>query len=75
MTAALFLGLLLWLLWALDGFSNRRAGPQIFRFLSVLTFLYCLFLGTACMADSISLERREGTLGLFFLTNLNSAQR
>jgi ABC-type transport system involved in multi-copper enzyme maturation permease subunit len=74
MTAALFFGLLVWLLWALDGFTNRRAGPQIFSFLSVLTFLYCLFLGTACTADSISLERREGTLGLLFLTNLNSAE-
>src|ERR1035438_1645950 len=74
MTAALFFGLLVWLLWAFDGFTNRRAAPEIFKVLSVLTFLYCLFLGTARTADSISVERREGTLGLLFLTNLNSAE-
>ena len=74
LTAALFFGLLVWLLWAFDGFTNRRAAPQIFKVFSVLTFLYCLFLGTARTADCISVERREGTLGLLFLTNLNSAE-
>jgi hypothetical protein len=74
MTAALFLGLLVWLLWAFGGFTNRRAAPGIFGVLSVLTFLYCLFLGTARTADCICVERREGTLGLLFLTNLNSAE-
>jgi hypothetical protein len=74
MTATLFLGLLVWLLWAFDGFNNRRAAPEIFTVLSVLTFLYCLALGTACTADCIGAERREGTLGLLFLTNLNSAE-
>jgi len=63
-----------WLLWAFGGFTNRRAAPTIFKVLSVLTFLYCLFLGTARTADCISVERREGTLGLLFLTNLNSAE-
>ena len=74
LTAALFFGLLVWLLWALDGFTNRRAAPEIFKVLSVLTLLYCLFLGTARTADCISSERREGTLGFLFLTNLNSAE-
>jgi ABC-type transport system involved in multi-copper enzyme maturation permease subunit len=74
LTAALFFGLLVWLLWAFGGFTNRRAAPEIFKVLSVLTFLYCLFLGTARTADCISVERREGTLGLLFLTNLNSAE-
>jgi ABC-type transport system involved in multi-copper enzyme maturation permease subunit len=73
-TAVIFFGLLVWLLWAFDGFTNRRAAPEIFKVFSVLTFLYCLFLGTACTADCISAERREGTLGLLFLTNLNSAE-
>src|ERR1035441_4192624 len=73
-TAALFFGLMVWLLWAFGGFTNRRAAPEIFKVLSVLTFLYCLFLGTARTADCISVERREGTLGLLFLTNLNSAE-
>ncbi len=73
-TAALFFGLLVWLLWAFHGFTNRRAAPQIFEVFSVLTFLYCLFLAAARTADCISSERREGTLGLLFLTNLNSAE-
>ena len=66
--------MLVWLLWAFHGFTNRRAAPEIFKVFSVLTFLYCLFLGTARTADCISVERREGTLGLLFLTNLNSAE-
>jgi hypothetical protein len=73
-TAAIFFALLVWLLWAFRGFSNQRAIPDIFRIFSVLTFLYCLVLGTGCTADCISVERREGTLGLLFLTNLNSAE-
>lgn len=74
LTAAIFFGLLVWLLWAFHGFTNQRAAPDIFKVFSVLTFLYCLFLGTARTADCISVERREGTLGLLFLTNLNSAE-
>lgn len=74
LTAVIFFGLLVWLLWAFDGFTNRRAAPTIFNVFSVLTFLYCLFLATARTADCISAEKREGTLGLLFLTNLNSAE-
>ncbi len=73
-TAMIFFGLLLWLLWAFDGFTRRRAATEIFTVFSVLTFLYCVFLGTARTADCLSSERREGTLGLLFLTNLNSAE-
>lgn len=73
-TAAIFFGLLVWLLWAFGGFTNQRAAPQIFRVYSVLTLLYCLFISTARTADCISGERREGTLGLLFLTNLNSGE-
>ncbi len=74
LTAALFFGLLVWLLWAFGAFKDRRMAPDVFRVYAVLTFLYCLFLGAACTADCISIERREGTLGLLFLTNLNSAE-
>ena len=74
LTAVIFFGLLVWLLWAFDGFTNRRAAPTIFNVFSVLTFLYCLFLATVRTADCISAEKREGTLGLLFLTNLNSAE-
>ncbi len=73
-TAGIFLGLLVWLLWAFGGFTNQGAVPRIFRAYSVLTLLYCLFMSTARTADCISVERREGTLGLLFLTNLNSGE-
>jgi ABC-type transport system involved in cytochrome c biogenesis permease component len=74
LTGLAFFGLLLWLLWVMDGFRNRRIGPELLDVLSVLTFFYCLMLGTARTADCISAEKREGTLGLLFLTNLNSAE-
>ena len=71
-TAVAFFGLLIWLFWAFDGFRNRNAAPEVFQVLSVLTFLYALFIGSTVTADCISSEKREGTLGLLFLTNLNS---
>ena len=71
-TAITFFGLLIWLFWAFNGFRNRNAAPEVFQVLSVLTFFYCLFIGSTVTADCISAERREGTLGLLFLTNLNS---
>src|ERR1035438_3547531 len=74
LTAAVFFGLLVWLWWVSHGFANPRAAPKVFAVFSFLTFLYCLFLATARTADCISEERREGTLGLLFLTNLNSAE-
>jgi ABC-type Na+ efflux pump permease subunit len=73
-TAAAFFVLLLWLSWVFDLFKNRSAGPDVFQAFSVVTFLYCLFVGAAGTADSLSREKREGTLGLLFLTNLNSAE-
>ena len=73
-TAALFFALLVWLLWAFHGFTNARVAPLIFRVYSILAFLYCLLLGAARTADTISAEKREGTLSLLFLTNLNSAE-
>src|SRR5512143_574447 len=74
LTAAGFFGLLIWLLWAFQGYAVQRTSPYIFKVFSVLTFLYCLFVATARTADSISVERREGTLGLLYLTNLNSVE-
>ena len=72
LTAFAFLGLLIWLFWAFNGFRNRNAAPDVFHVLSVLTFFYALFIGSTVTADCISSEKREGTLGLLFLTNLNS---
>ncbi|NOS71098.1 MAG: ABC transporter permease [Verrucomicrobia bacterium] len=73
-TSAMFLGYLIWLFWIHNGFSNSRVTPDVFNTFAVTIFFFCLFVGATRTADCISSERREGTLGLLFLTNLNSAE-
>jgi len=73
-TAVLFFALLVWLLWLLDGFTRRGAAVDVFQAYAGLLFVYCIVLGAGVTADCLSAERREGTLGLLFLTNLNSAE-
>lgn len=45
-------------------------GHLLFTILSTLAFVYCLFAGVTVTADCLSGEKREGTLGLLFLTDL-----
>ncbi|HEX3798401.1 MAG TPA: ABC transporter permease subunit [Verrucomicrobiae bacterium] len=45
-------------------------GYAIFTGLAVLALVYCLFAGRLSTADCLSEEKREGTLGLLFLTDL-----
>lgn len=45
-------------------------GKTIFGFLSGFAFLYALLIGVRVTSDCISSEKREGTLGLLFLTDL-----
>src|SRR5256885_5281345 len=42
----------------------------LFRALFGFAFVYCLFIGARLTADCLSEEKREGTLGLLFLTDL-----
>ena len=42
----------------------------LFVTISVGAFIYCLFTGVRSTADCLSEEKREGTLGLLFLTDL-----
>ena len=42
----------------------------LFVTLSILAFVYCLLSGLLTTSDCVSEERRDGTLGLLFLTNL-----
>lgn len=51
-------------------FSAQEAGQAVLATLSGLVFLYCLLAGLRATADSLSSEKREGTLGLLFLTDL-----
>jgi ABC-type transport system involved in cytochrome c biogenesis permease component len=43
---------------------------ELFGMLIWLAAIYCLFSGIGFTADSLSEEKREGTLGLLFLTDL-----
>jgi hypothetical protein len=50
--------------------SPTTLGPKIFQGLSALALIYCLASGRRLTADCLSVEKREGTLGLLFLTDL-----
>src|SRR5204862_25874 len=52
------------------GAPQHQLGRHVFVGLSVLCMIYCLFSGRISTADCLSEEKREGTLGLLFLTNL-----
>jgi hypothetical protein len=45
-------------------------GQVHFITLSILAFAYCLVSGVLTTSDCVSEEKRDGTLGLLFLTNL-----
>ena len=44
----------------------------MFTLLSFLSLVFCLVCGAALTSDTVSSEKREGTLGLLFLTPLRS---
>jgi len=67
--AALALGLCGMVL-TLNAFSPGQMGASAFRFLVALAFLYCLYEGLRNTADCLSEEKRAGTLGFLFLTDL-----
>jgi ABC-type Na+ efflux pump permease subunit len=55
--------------------ANIEAQPQvvaqrIFMGLMALSMFFCLFAGRRSTADCLSQEKRQGTLGLLFLTDL-----
>lgn len=45
-------------------------GSSVFYTLAWLTFVYCLLEGARSTTDCLSEEKRDGTLGLLFLTDL-----
>jgi ABC-type transport system involved in multi-copper enzyme maturation permease subunit len=49
---------------------HSRMGQILFCNLSITAFFYCLLVGPLVTADCLSGEKREGTLGLLFLTDL-----
>lgn len=59
-----------WLMVIYQNQSPHELGLALFVSLAALTFLYCLLAGVRATADCLSEEKREGTLGLLFLTDL-----
>lgn len=59
-------------LWAGVQQPNVQLGRTLFTYLSVLAFAFCLLVGPFLTADCLSEEKRDGTLGLLFLTDLSS---
>jgi len=52
------------------GFWTGRSGHAAFGVITGLTFLFCLYEGLRNTADCLSEEKRAGTMGLLFLTDL-----
>jgi len=48
----------------------QQAGDAVFQVLALLIFLYTCVAGVSATCDCLSEEKREGTLGLLFLTDL-----
>jgi ABC-type transport system involved in multi-copper enzyme maturation permease subunit len=52
--------------------APRETGLWLFVWLAVIAYIYSLIAGALSTADCVSEEKREGTLGLLFLTDLKS---
>jgi ABC-type Na+ efflux pump permease subunit len=65
------LGVFLWFM-AASGIdqSSSRYGQEAMSYLLIPAFVLSLFIGVIATADCVSFEKREGTLGLLFLTDL-----
>ena len=57
---------------ARGGQQSALTGKALFNLLSALGFTYALIVGPFLTADALSEEKRDGTLGLLFLTELRS---
>src|SRR5580704_6824039 len=52
--------------------AQSQAGIYMFKMLSFVAVVFCAVEGMRKTADCLSSEKREGTLGLLFLTDLKS---
>ena len=69
--AAVAIALVSFMLVLSTGFSTPGSlGHGLFETLAWLAFIYCFLSGAGNTADCLSEEKREGTLGLLFLTDL-----
>ena len=58
-----------WIL-AAASYGSAQNGGVVFKVLAVLVFAYAAVAGLLATSDCLSEEKREGTLGLLFLTDL-----
>ncbi len=71
--AAAAAGVCAWVVvWSGEQQPPGQLGRTLFTALSVLAFAFCLLIGPFLTADCLSEEKRDGTLGLLFLTDLSS---
>ncbi len=63
-------GLAAWVLAMMSDEPAADAGGALFATLAVLVFVYAAAVGIGVTFDCLSEEKREGTLGLLFLTDL-----
>ena len=68
--AGLIVSLLVVLAMEGRGVSSESQGQSLFSALSILGMVYALIVGVRVTADCLSVEKRDGTLGLLFLTDL-----
>lgn len=69
--AGIGFAVLFWLLWAMDEAAGMMFnGLFMLKFIAYVTFGACVFGGATRASDAISIEKREDTLGLLFLTHL-----
>ncbi len=62
-----------WVGWFFSRVGLAGVGSaQVFQHVAEAVFIFCLFSGMGSTADCLSEEKREGTLGLLFLTDLKS---
>lgn len=55
-----------------EGMPMAAQGRFLFVTTSLLAFVYCFLIGARLTADCLSSEKREGTLGILFLTDLKA---
>ena len=59
-----------WVMLVMQRRPPAELGMALFIAISVAAYIYCLFIGVFRTADCLSEEKRDGTLGLLFLTDL-----
>jgi ABC-type transport system involved in cytochrome c biogenesis permease component len=70
LAALVAMGVFAWIFVMERHAAPSQIGQTLFRVIAVLAYVFAALAGVLFSADSISRERREGTLGLLFLTDL-----